>query len=113
MGLAPKQRNRLSTGNNVFAALVPVPLSRRATRVDDGPRERGTGTVRRVFSRFSSLIEHGASPPFSLAFSLCSQCRRTGQLRKPNKFRLLSVLPLDGDRGTRTNPQEVTGRTTD
>ena len=31
------------------AALVPVPLSRRANRFGGGPRERGTGTVLLVF----------------------------------------------------------------
>ena len=42
MGLAPRQRDELSTSESTFfAALVPVPLSRRANRVDDGPQERG------------------------------------------------------------------------
>ena len=41
MGLAPMQRDQLSTEKQVFAALVPVPFSRRANRVGDGPREKG------------------------------------------------------------------------
>ena len=52
MGLAPKRRARRHLEIDVFAALVPVPLSRRANRVDYGPREKGTGTVRYVSSRF-------------------------------------------------------------
>ncbi len=49
MGLAPKQRNWLPPEPTVFAALVPVPVSRRTTQVDDGPREKGTGAVRAFF----------------------------------------------------------------
>ncbi len=56
--------------NMLFAALLPVPLSRRANRVGGGPREKGTGTVTQRFSAIPSRIQHGASPLFSLAFSV-------------------------------------------
>ncbi len=53
MGLAPKQRNQLHICKQQCPLLWCLsqfhggPLG-----VDDGPRERGTGTVRRDFSRF-------------------------------------------------------------
>ncbi len=68
MGLAPKQRERFSTQKHGVAALVPVPLSRRANRVGGGPREKGTGTVTSRFPAVPRQFRHGASPRFSLVF---------------------------------------------
>ena len=62
MGLAPKQRDRLTTRNKWFAGLVPVPLSRRTSGVRRGPRGKGTGTVPLPLTDISGLGGHGASP---------------------------------------------------
>ncbi len=54
MGLAPKQRDRLSTINKCIRCFGACPTFRRANRVEYGPRETGTGTVRGVLPRFGS-----------------------------------------------------------
>ncbi len=58
MGLTSKAaRLILHLKTTLFAALVPVPLSRRSNRDRDGPRETGTHhRENRVFPRFQANV---------------------------------------------------------
>ena len=83
MGLAPKQRDGLSKRSRLFAALVPLPFSRRATVARRGPRANGTGTVRSPLLDTSAVFGHRASPLSRSIHSL----RKDGM-----KLRLIAVV---------------------
>ena len=65
MGPAPLQPDRFYIGKQRFRCNGACP-----TFTTD-PRKRGTGTVIKPFPSVSNEFEHGASPHFSLAFSVC------------------------------------------
>ena len=79
MGLAPKQRDQLSTENMLFAALVPVPLSRRANRVAAACARNGDRHRDEAFSRdFRRNSARSQSPFLASVFTL-----RHHKLRSP------------------------------
>ena len=55
MGLAPKQRDGLAMSSELFAALVPVPLSRRATVIGRSREQRGLAPSDHLFDTSEDL----------------------------------------------------------
>jgi len=70
MGLAPLQRERLSTSGHGFRCNGACPTFPTGEPSGRGPRKKGDRHRAQRFPAVSGDNEHGASPLFSLAFTI-------------------------------------------